>query len=346
MSWGRLKRKTCLGYLSTSASLSIASLQCGYNGSTSTSYFSQFNLSILPNLPSLKMRAIQVKSYVSGPADLTVTTLPSPTPQPDQYLIAIHATATNFFDLLQIRGKYQHQPPLPWISGSEFSGVILATPSSNPNPQFKKGDKVFGASQGGYATQICAREEALRPVPKGWSFVDAAGLMVTAPTSYAALVTRAGVKRGDHVLIHAAAGGVGLAAVQVAKAFGAIVIATAGSKRKLEVAKGYGADYCVDYNKPRWEEEVKKLTPKGRGVDIVFDPVGIVNTSLKSTAWNGRIVVIGFAAGNIEKVAMNRVLLKNVSLVGLYWGMYAREEVETVGVVWKGLFDLMGAGEV
>ncbi|KAK3168406.1 hypothetical protein OEA41_004853 [Lepraria neglecta] len=291
------------------------------------------------------MRAIHVKSYVSGPADLTVTTLPSPTPQPDQYLIAIHATATNFFDLLQIRGKYQHQPPLPWISGSEFSGVILSTPSSNPNPQFKKGDKVFGASQGGYATQICAREEALRPVPKGWSFVDAAGLMVTAPTSYAALVTRAGVKRGDYVLIHAAAGGVGLAAVQVAKAFEAIVIATAGSKRKLEVAKGYGADYCVDYNKPKWEEEVKKLTPKGRGVDIVFDPVGMVNTSLKCTAWNGRIVVIGFAAGNIEKVAMNRVLLKNVSLVGLHWGMYAREEVETVGVVWKGLFDLMEQGK-
>ena len=287
------------------------------------------------------MRAIQVKEYVNGPQDLTVTTTPDPTPSPTEYLIAIHATATNFFDLLQIRGKYQHQPSLPWISGSEFSGTILSTPSSNPSPAFKKGDRVFGASQGGYATKICAEEERLRPVPKGWSFIDAAGLMVTAPTSYAALVTRAGVKKGDYVLIHAAAGGVGLAAVQVAKAFGAVVIATAGSKRKLEVAKGYGADYCVDYNKSKWEEEVKKLTPKGRGVDIVFDPVGMVNTSLKCTAWNGRIVVIGFAAGNIEKVAMNRVLLKNVSLVGLHWGMYAKEEVQTVESVWKGLFKLM-----
>lgn len=144
--------------------------------------------------------------------------------------------------------------------------------------------------------------------------------MVTAPTSYAALVIRAGVKKGDHVLVHAAAGGVGLAAVQVAKAFGAVVIATAGSARKLEVAKGFGADYGVDYKEKGWEEEVKKLTPGGRGVDIVFDPVGMVNTSLKCIAWNGRILVIGFAAGDIEKVAMNRVLLKNVSVVGLHWG--------------------------
>lgn len=291
------------------------------------------------------MRAIQVKSYVSGPQDLTVTTIPDPTPSQDHYLIAIHATAANFFDLLQIRGRYQHQPPLPWISGSEFAGTVLSTPSSNPNPAFQKGEKVFGAAQGGYSTRVCALEAQLRPVPKGWSFVDAAGLMVTAPTSYAALVTRAGVKKGDYVLVHAAAGGVGLAAVQVAKAFGAIVIATAGSKRKLEVAKGYGADFGVDYNKPKWEDEVKRLTPKGRGVDIVFDPVGMVNSSLRCTAWNGRIVVIGFAAGDIEKVAMNRVLLKNVSVVGLHWGMYAKEEVETVEEVWRGLYRLMEEGK-
>ena len=182
-------------------------------------------------------------------------------------------------------------------------------------------------------------------MPKGWDFVDAAGLMVTAPTSYGALVTRAGVKKGDYVLIHAAAGGVGLAAVQVAKAFGAIVIATAGSPRKLEVAKSFGADFAIDYNKKGWEGEVKQLTPRGRGVDIVYDPVGMVNTSLKCTAWNGRILVIGFAAGDIEKVAMNRVLLKNVSLVGLHWGMYTREEPETIEEVWRGLFRLIEEGK-
>ena len=169
--------------------------------------------------------------------------------------------------------------------------------------------------------------------------------MVTAPTSYAALVHRARIKKGDHVLVHAAAGGVGLAAVQVAKAFGAVVIATAGSAKKLEVAKAFGADYGIDYNKKGWEEEVRKLTPEGRGVDIVFDPVGMVNTSLRCTAWNGRILIIGFAAGDIEKVAMNRVLLKNISLVGLHWGMYAKEEPETVEAVWGGLFKLMKEGK-
>ena len=118
------------------------------------------------------------------------------------------------------------------------------------------------------------------PVPPGWGFLEAAGLMVTAPTSYAALVNRADIRKGDYVLIHAAAGGVGLAAVQIAKAFGATVIATAGSSRKLEVVREFGADYAIDYNKEGWAEEVKKLTPQDRGVDIVFDPVGMVSDSL------------------------------------------------------------------
>ncbi|MCJ1281130.1 hypothetical protein MMC26_000448 [Xylographa opegraphella] len=280
-------------------------------------------------------------STFEGPSDLVVSSLPTPVPSSSQYLLAIHATATNFFDLLQIRGKYQHQPPFPWISGSEFSGTVLSVPTALSKAKFSVGDCVFGASQGGYATHICCEEERLRPVPKGWGFLEAAGLMVTAPTSYAALVTRAGVKKGDFVLIHAAAGGVGLAAVQVAKAFGATVIATAGSARKLEVAKSYGADYGIDYNAAGWEAEVKKLTPKGNGVDIVFDPVGMVEKSLRCTAWNGRIVVVGFAAGTFEKVAMNRVLLKNVSIVGLHWGMYATEETEKVEEVWRALFRLM-----
>lgn len=148
------------------------------------------------------LRAACLRSTIDahqGPEDLKVTGLSDPTPKPNQYLIAVHAAATNFFDLLQIRGKYQHQPPLPWVSGAEFSGVVLRAPQSLPGgkkPTFKEGDKVFGASQGAYATKICATEEQLRPMPKGWSFFESAGLMVTAPTSYAGLVTRAGVKKG------------------------------------------------------------------------------------------------------------------------------------------------------
>ncbi|KAL3423475.1 zinc-binding dehydrogenase [Phlyctema vagabunda] len=280
-----------------------------------------------------------------GPDALRVENLPDPKPAKDQYLIAIHASAANFFDLLQIAGKYQHQPPLPWISGSEFAGVVLAVPASVAKPRFQVGDKVFGASQGGYATKVAAKEESLQPVPQGWSFFEAAGLFVTAPTSYGALVTRAGVKQGDYVLVHAAAGGVGLAAVQIAKAFGATVIATAGTARKLEVAKSFGADYTIDYTDPTWPDQVKKITPKGRGVDIVFDPVGMIDKSTKCIRWNGRLLVIGFAAGAIEKVAMNKVLLKNISIVGLHWGAYTQNEPETIPEVWAGLFKLIDQGK-
>lgn len=162
---------------------------------------------------------------------------------------------------------------------------------------------------------------------------------------------RAGVKAGDWVLVHAAAGGVGLAAVQIAKAMGATVIATAGTERKREIAKVFGADYVVDYTDKAWPEVVKGICKKNRkgngaaGVDIVYDPVGMIETSLKCVAWNARLLVIGFAAGKIEKVALNRVLLKNVSIVGLHWGQYAKFETETVGEVWQGIFDLVKQGK-
>ena len=243
------------------------------------------------------MKAIQVTQYVDGPLDLFVTNLPTPVPHPDKYLIKIHACGTNFFDLLQISGKYQHQPPLPWISGSEFSGVVLATPTSTKDTgssllssidgilnattahKFKVGDRVFGSGQGAYATHIMAPESSLFPVPAGWSFADAAGLYVTAPTSYGALVTRAKLQKGEWVLVHAGAGGVGLEAVQIAKALGATVIATAGSERKRQVCLDFGADYVVDYREQTWPQRVIGLceqhrTGNGRkGVDVVYDPV-------------------------------------------------------------------------
>ncbi|KAH7018517.1 uncharacterized protein B0I36DRAFT_336133 [Microdochium trichocladiopsis] len=291
------------------------------------------------------MRGIQISEYVKGPKELKVTEVPEPKQGPNDYLIEVHAAATNFFDILQIQGKYQNQPPFPWIGGAEFSGIVLATPPGNPKPLYPVGSKVFGASQGSYATKILAQETTLLPVPEGWSFRDAAGLFVTAPTSYGALVLRAGVKAGDYVLVHAAAGGVGLAAVQIAKAFGATVIATAGTQRKLDVAREFGADHVVDYREADWPDKVRALTPKKRGVDIVYDPVGLVDRSTKCIAWNGRILVVGFAAGTIEKVAMNKVLLKNISLVGIHWGQYAKFEKESVPVVWKGIMELIEQGK-
>lgn len=185
-------------------------------------------------------------------------------------------------------------------------------------------------------------------MPVGWGEDDtaaAAGLFVTAPTSYAALVMRARLQHGERVLIHAAAGGIGLAAVQIAKALGGFVIAAAGTASKLEIAKKYGADKTVDYSMPGWEEEVREMTPGGKGVDIVIDPVGMVNQSLKCVRWNARIVVIGFTSGKVEEVKMNRVLLKNVSLVGLHWGLYAKEEAERVEEVWRGIEGLIAKGQ-
>ncbi|KAI9660143.1 MAG: hypothetical protein M1821_001495 [Bathelium mastoideum] len=183
------------------------------------------------------------------------------------------------------------------------------------------------------------------PIPKAWNFSDAAGLFVTGPTSYCGLVNRAGLREGDYVLVHAAAGGVGLAAVQVAKALGATVIATAGSEHKMSIARSFGADYAVDYRQDNWPNEVKRLTPGGRGVDIVYDPVGLVSQSLKCTAWSGRIVIIGFTGGGIEKVATNRILLKNVSIIGLHFGTYATAAPATMKQVWKGLNELIESGK-
>ncbi|KAK6522509.1 hypothetical protein TWF281_001955 [Arthrobotrys megalospora] len=292
------------------------------------------------------MRGIQVSKYLESPDHidrLSPIQLPDPTPKDDQYLIAIRASATNFFDILQVQGKYQHQPPLPWVSGSEFAGEVLKTPTKG-TPKYKVGDRVFGASQGSYATKICASENLLYKIPDSWSFEDAAGLYVTVPTSYAALTIRANLKEGEWVLVHAGAGGVGLAAIQVAKALGAKVIATAGSEDKLKICKSFGADYGVLYREKSWTQEVLKLTG-GRGVDVVYDPVGLVDLSMKCINWNGRILVIGFAAGTIEKVALNRVLLKNISLVGIHWGQYSKFEPEKIDGVWQGIFDLIEQGK-
>jgi NADPH:quinone reductase len=236
-----------------------------------------------------------------SPAELSVTSVPDAKQNPGEYLIEVKAYAANFFDTLQIRGKYQwvnttvliapihssvtkistnstlQQPPPPWIGGSEFSGIIIATPS--PSSKFNKGDKIFGSSQGASGDLISVKEENLQPIPEGWSFRDAAALYLTGPISYAALVIRANTQPGDWALIHGAAGGVGLGAVQVAKAFGAKVTATATSERNIAVLKCFGADYIIDY--------------------------------------------------------------KNFSVAGLHWGLYATEQPETVAKVWEGLLELV-----
>ncbi|KAK3052183.1 hypothetical protein LTR09_006775 [Extremus antarcticus] len=292
------------------------------------------------------MKGIQLHKLVKSPDELTVSDLPDLEPSPDHYLIKIHAAATNFFDVLQIQGKHQQKPPFPWMAGSECAGEVVAQPTaSKTTSKFKVGDKVFGAALGTFATQIHIPEVGLRPMPKNWSYAEASGLFYTAPTAYAALILRARAQRGDYVLVHGAVGAVGLAAIQISKALGMYVIATVNSEDKGKIAKAFGADYVLDSTK-EWEKEAKACTPNQRGVDVVLDPLGMIQRSLKCTRWDGRLVVIGFAAGEIEKIPTNRYLLRNVAVAGLFWGEYANNDPASVVLVWDALLDLIAKGGV
>ncbi|EXJ82306.1 hypothetical protein A1O3_06119 [Capronia epimyces CBS 606.96] len=293
------------------------------------------------------MRAYQLQKLVKNIDELEIVETPDLRPHPDKYLIKVHAAAINFFDILQIQGKHQDKPPFPWIAGNEFAGEILAVPTRGgadvPKLRFRKGDRVFGAGLGAFATMIQASEANLRPVPKNWTYVEASSLFYTAPTAYAALVMRAHAKKGDHVLIHGAAGGVGLAAVTIANALGMTVIASVDTEKKRDIVKRFGAHHVVD-SKGDWEPKVKSLTPNGRGVDVVIDPLGMIARSLKCIRWDGRLCIVGFAAGGIENIPTNRLLLKNVSLSGLFWGQYAKEDPQSVVEAWDKLFEIIDTG--
>ncbi|KAJ2021373.1 hypothetical protein IW146_002023 [Coemansia sp. RSA 922] len=288
------------------------------------------------------MRAIVVKSWLKGPGDMEVTDIPMPVAKDGELLVKVDSAGVNFFDVLMIAGKYQIKPALPFTLGAEFSGTVVKISPSDT--RFAVGDRVFGSNvTGAYAEYIAVPSIHCFPIPSALSFEQAAGIYITYPTSYAGLVLRAKVQRGDWVLVHAAAGGVGIAAVQIAKALGAHVIAATGSKDKFDICRQQGADHCINYHDADWTNQVIKLTD-GKGADIVYDPVGKVEESLKCVAWNGRIVVVGFAAGAIEKVATNRILLKNVAVTGVYWGAYALNEPERIPEVWDALFKLAEDG--
>jgi len=286
------------------------------------------------------MKGYVVEQWLKGPDDLKLSETQVPVPKEGQLLIDVKAVGLNFFDILMIQGRYQIKPPFPFIPGGEFAGVVL----KSTVPQYKPGDRVFGSGNG-FAEQVVVEAGKCIRIPSKLSFEEAAGLYITYPTSYAALVLRAKLQPGEICLVHAAAGGVGIAAVQIAKALGATVIATAGSAEKLEVAKKYGADFCINYRDKDWTNQVKKVT-KGHGADVIYDPVGMIDESMKCTAWNGRILVVGFAKGSFEKIAVNRVLLKNISLVGVHWGAYFNFEKESVPEVWKALLDMLESGKL
>jgi len=291
------------------------------------------------------MRAYVVKEWKHPSKLALVHNAPEPVTGPEEVLVDLYSAGLNFFDILQAQGKYQVKPPFPFTLGAEFSGKIASSSQIPKDCPFKPGDRVFGSAQGAFADRIAVEWKAIMPLPDNLTFDQGAGLFITWPTSYEALVGRAELKPGETILVNAAAGGVGIAAVQLAKALGARVIAAAGSQSKLDICKQYGgADYVVDYTTPEWQKQVLEIT-EGRGVDVVYDPVGRIKDSLKCIAFKGRALVIGFAAGQIENLPLNLVLLKNISIVGLHWGLYTREEPSRIPVVWKELLNMFSSGK-
>ncbi|PWN34242.1 NAD(P)-binding protein [Meira miltonrushii] len=258
-----------------------------------------------------------------------------------EILVDVYSSALNFFDILQIQGKYQIKKPHPFTLGAEFAGIIN---EKSPIPEgcdwIPGKTRVFGMANGAYGERASADWTNVREIPNGISFEQASGLFVTWPTSYAALKFRANVQPDEWVLVHAGAGGVGLSAIQIAKALGAKVIATAGSAEKLKVCiEQGGADEVVNYRDKDWQQQVKDKTDGG--VDVVYDPVGMIIPSLKFIKWNGRIVVVGFAAGTIEKIPANLILLKQISVMGVFWGAHIANEPERIPEAWKAIFDLL-----
>ena len=271
------------------------------------------------------MRAVRCHELI-GPAGLRVDDVPDPTPSDGEVLIEVHAAGVNFPDLLLTRGKYQFKPPVPFIPGGECAGIVRAV---GAGVKFvAPGDRVAaGLMNGGFAEKAVVPELATVKLPDGVSFEVGAGTLLTHSTTYHALVDRAALRQGETLLVLGAAGGVGIAAVEMGKALGARVIAAAGTDEKVVFCKEHGADEGINYAREDLKERVKALT-KGDGVNVVYDPVGgaYAEPALRSIAWEGRYLVIGFAAGDIPKIPLNLVLLKGCQIVGVFWGSFAARE--------------------
>ncbi len=250
---------------------------------------------------------------------LSLETLDSPRPGPGQVRIAIHACGVNFADTLLIQGKYQLKPTPPFSPGMEVGGEVLECGAGVTD--LKPGERVMAVlSYGGYAEEVVALAVAVVPLPSNMDFITAAGFPVAYGTSHLALTHRARLQPGENLLVHGASGGVGLTAVEIGKVLGATVIATASSPEKLKIAAEHGADYLIDSSREDIRERVKALG----GADVVYDPVGgeLFDASLRCINWEGRILAIGFASGKIPQPPANHLLVKNCSVIGLYWGAY------------------------
>lgn len=285
------------------------------------------------------MRAWRVHELGDPSQVMSLDEVDQPTPGEGQVLVKVRGAALNFPDVLMAMGMYQEKPPLPYTPGVELCGEIVET-----------GQRVIGSPAGGpgaFAEYALMDAQAAFPVPDGMPDEKAAALYLTYQTGYVGLHNRAGIRSGDWVLVHAGAGGVGSAAIQLAKAAGAKVIATAGGQRKTEVCTQLGADHVVDYTTEDFVPVVKEVTG-GHGADIVYDPVGgdVFDKSRKCIAFEGRLVVVGFTSGRIPEAPANHLLVKNYSVVGLHWGLYRKHDPAIFGMVHEQLLRLYEEGHI
>ena len=291
------------------------------------------------------MKALLCKAF--GPASsLQLEDIPSPTPKANEVLLDVHAAGVNFPDSLIIQGKYQFKPPFPFAPGGEAAGVISAV--GDKVSQYRVGQRVMALTGwGSFAEQVCVPAYNLLPMPDGMDFASAAAFGMTYGTSMHALKQRGNLQPGETLLVLGASGGVGLAAVEIGKAMGATVIAAASSAEKLEVARQAGADQLINYREQSLKEELKKLTG-GKGVDVIYDPVGgpLFEEAFRCIAWNGRLLVIGFASGEIPALPANLPLLKGASLVGVFWGAFAQRQVQDNVANFQQLFAWYAEGKL
>ena len=289
------------------------------------------------------MKAVLCKT-LGLPDQLVVEDVPSLQPAPGQVVVAVKAAGVNFPDTLIIQGRYQFKPELPFSPGGEVAGVVKAVGEGVATTRV--GDRVIAAATwGGFAEEIAVDADRLVPIPDDMEFVPASAFILTYGTSYHALKDRARLQAGETLLVLGASGGVGLAAVQLGKAMGAKVIAAASSDAKLAVCRQNGADEVINYGTEDLRSRVKQITG-GRGVDVVYDPVGgpYSEPALRDMAWNGRFLVVGFAAGDIPKVPLNLALLKGCQIVGVDWGQLARTRPAETEPVWASLIEMANAG--
>jgi NADPH2:quinone reductase len=273
------------------------------------------------------MKAVLCKE-LGMPETLVVEDVPSPKAAQGQVVVSVKACGVNFPDTLIIQGKYQFKPELPFSPGGEVAGIVKEV--GEGVTRVKRGDRVIAFNTwGGFAEEIAVDAERTIPMPSGMDFIPASAFVLTYGTSYHALKDRADLKAGETLLVLGAAGGVGLAAIQLGKAMGAKVIAAASNDAKLQICKQNGADEVINYGAEDLRARIKAITA-GKGVDVVFDPVGgpYSEPALRDMAWKGRFLVVGFAAGDIPKVPLNLTLLKGCSIVGVFWGAFTKNEPE------------------